>query len=90
MSDRRQGDRRENSSLLNKRISISLKTFIFIIVLTIIVITSVFLCMVVYARGFDNGYSEGYSDALSDTGYVSEYNDEIYVENADEASNIIE
>lgn len=76
MADRRQGDRRENSSFASKKVSISLSTFISIIAFTIIIITSIILCRILFVKGYDNGYRDGYSDALLDTDYIFEYDEE--------------
>lgn len=76
MPDRRQGDRRESSTVLQKKFSISLGPFISIIVIILLSITSLIISSFTYIKGYDNGYSEGYSDALYDTGYVFKYEEE--------------
>ena len=60
------------SSVLNKKISITLGTFISIVTIVTVILASIVLCRVFFLRGYDNGYSEGYSDALVDTNYVFE------------------
>lgn len=89
MPDRRQGDRRETSKL-QKKLSISLGNFIFIVIIFILVIASIFLCSYVSYTSFDEGYKSGY-----DLGKIEHYNNGYnegynigYSDGYDEASNI--
>ena len=60
MPDRRQSDRRDNSGIQNKKITISLSTFISTIIIGLIIITSIVLCRFSYLKGYNIGYSDAY------------------------------
>ena len=89
MPDRRQGDRRETSKF-QKKLSISLGNFIFIVIIFILVIASIFLCSYVSYTSFKEGHVAGY-----DLGKIEHYNDGYeegynigYSDGYNEASNI--
>jgi len=75
MPDRRQGDRRESSSILNKKISISLGNFILLIIIAVLLIASVVSCRLLYVKGYNEGYSDACSESLLDSSYSDEYED---------------
>lgn len=69
MPDRRQKDRRETSKF-QKKLSISLGNFIFIVVIFVILITSIFVCSYISYTSFIDGHVAGY-----DLGKAEHYND---------------
>ena len=77
MPDRRQGDRRD-SSKSQKKITISLSSFIFIIVIFILIITSCILCSYLSKLKYDEGYIQGYEDAYNDYWYTDYQEDFLY------------
>ena len=83
MADRRQGDRRESSPLQRKALTISVGTFISIVIVFVIILISIFICSFTYKKGYDNGFSDGYVQSLTDTStnyddYIYEYENVIY------------
>ena len=75
MPDRRQGDRREsNNKFSNKKIEISLGTFIFIVLFVITVILLAVTSVVVGKIYYNKGYSQALID-MQDTEDIEEYND---------------
>ena len=68
MPDRRQKDRRESSTIFNKKLSISLGNFIFLIIIALILICSIIACKLSYAKG----YNDALSETLLDTDYSME------------------
>ena len=74
MPDRRQGDRRESSGLQNKKITISLSTFISVIIIGLLIISSIILCRISFIRGYDQGCADTYSSLSSDYDYIDENN----------------
>lgn len=61
MADRRQGDRRESNGIQNKKMTISLGTFIFAIVITIMIIVTIIMSQITYITGYNKGYDYGYN-----------------------------
>ena len=74
MPDRRQHDRRESNSMQSKKITISLTTFISIIVVSITILISIVVCIIISK----NSYNKGYEHGLIDSGnyFVSESEEE--------------
>lgn len=72
MSDRRQGDRREGSE--NTKITISLTSFIYIIIIFVIVILSILFSRLLYKKGYNDGYIIS-NDEFYYSGYDAGYND---------------
>ena len=60
MPDRRQGDRREGGS---KKLTISLSTFVFIVLIAIIFFVSIIVCIIVGKKSYNDGYYKALSEA---------------------------
>lgn len=73
MTDRRQGDRRE-TSILKKKIAISLSSFIYICIIFIVTIAAVIASKISYNQGYEEGYMEGYSVSYNDYLENMDYN----------------
>jgi len=63
MPDRRQGERRQG--IENKRITISLTTFIFMVVIVAIIAVFTVLCVVLSKVNYNKGYEAGLLDGAS-------------------------
>ena len=61
MPDRRQADRRASSPTA-KKLSISLNSFIFIVVIFLLVIAFIFSCSYISSVSYNKGYERGYND----------------------------
>ena len=61
MPDRRQSDRRA-SSPSQKKLSISLSSFIFIVIIFVLVIAFIFSCSYISSVSYNKGYEKGFSD----------------------------
>lgn len=70
MADRRQGDRREQTAA-TKKIEIPFLTFIFSIVLVIVIGLLVFICIGYNRVGYKKGYEEGYTEGITASYYMS-------------------
>ena len=66
MADRRQSDRRDGSSSSKKKFTISLTSFIYICVIFVMLITSIFVTSYLVSLAYEIGYEEGYEVGLSD------------------------
>ena len=82
MPDRRQGDRRESSNgISNKKIEISLGTFICIILFVLTVIIFAVTSVVVAKVYYNKGYEKGMEDIQAGQAYYSteEYDENLLV-----------
>ena len=74
MPDRRQKDRRE-SNLGNKKVVIPFTTFVFSIIMVLVLCLSILMAVVCQKSGYKKGYSQGYTDGYADGIYYrDEYN----------------
>ena len=69
MPDRRQGDRREGG---NKKLTVSLSTFVFIVLTFIIIVSSTIICIYVYKNAYNKGYSQAITDYSSSSSSYSD------------------
>ena len=63
MPDRRQHDRRESNGMQSKNITISLTTFISIIVISITILISIVVCIFISKNSYNRGYDQGMMDS---------------------------
>jgi len=80
MPDRRQGDRRDSSNY-QKKITISLNSFIYICIIFTFLICSIFVCSYIHSSSYNKGYTKASSafydqnNTKYDTGYDDGYTD---------------
>lgn len=88
MPDRRQGDRREGGS---KKLTVSLSTFVFIVLIVVIIFVSIIACIVVSKNSYKNGYSHAlYEMEQIESGYYEPNYSTTDSENATEGSSSVE
>ena len=74
MPDRRVGDRREGGS---KKITVSFSTFIFCVLIAIIVFASIIICIISTKKAYNNGYNQALTDVSTPSDYTGDELEEI-------------